>query len=253
MNKTTNDLMRALNLKHKQQTRKQIEWCQQQIHQNEQKWRHLHQQQQVCQQTDYQQTDYQQMEWRHLRQLKTLKRQQRRLKQRLHKQHRQQRQHQQQAFRRQQEEGVRDKDVMSHTTAPTRSTTASLDLGGGYTELHLAANEGSAQMTQLLLDRGADINGTTLRGNFTALFMAANRGHTSVVSLLLRAGANADIASNTGFTPLVRSLCLGHHTCAQALLESGCDVNTVSSSGASALSVLMESMAPLRTTTNVHE
>jgi hypothetical protein len=57
MNKTTNDfLMRTshmLNLKHEQQTRKQIEWYQQQMHQNEQKWRHLHQQQQVCQQMDF--------------------------------------------------------------------------------------------------------------------------------------------------------------------------------------------------------
>jgi ankyrin repeat protein len=107
---------------------------------------------------------------------------------------------------------------MSHTTAPNRltarddgPTAASLDLGGGYTKLHLAANEGRKQMTQLLLIRGADIDRTTLRGNFTALFMTANRGRTSVVSLLLGAGTNAEIVSNTGFTPLVRSLCLGRH------------------------------------------
>lgn len=81
--------------------------------------------------------------------------------------------------------------------------------------LHWAASNGSVEMVQLLLDRGADVNArsrflmpyfggydTFYNGQQTPLLLAAARGHTAVARLLLEHGAQVDVQNQFGATPL---------------------------------------------------
>ncbi|KID91648.1 ankyrin repeat protein [Metarhizium guizhouense ARSEF 977] len=62
------------------------------------------------------------------------------------------------------------------------------------TPLHLAAENGHADMARLLLDNGAQVNAASARG-YTPLMLAAHNGHADTVSILIRSGA--DISAHT--------------------------------------------------------
>ncbi|KID75803.1 Ankyrin repeat domain-containing protein 17 [Metarhizium brunneum] len=57
------------------------------------------------------------------------------------------------------------------------------------TPLHLAAENGHADMARLLLDNGAQVNAASTRG-YTPLMLAAHNGHADTVSILIRRGAD---------------------------------------------------------------
>ncbi|GIL63260.1 hypothetical protein Vafri_17365 [Volvox africanus] len=63
--------------------------------------------------------------------------------------------------------------------------------------LHFAAALGSADMTRLLVEAGADVDLQDREG-FTPLHMAAGYMHTSSMTVLLEAGANPELRDNTG-------------------------------------------------------
>ncbi|CAI8019084.1 Ankyrin repeat domain-containing protein 29, partial [Geodia barretti] len=68
-------------------------------------------------------------------------------------------------------------------------------LQGGATALHLAAQQGKADVVRLLTEAGAqlDIQRTT---GATSLYIASEKGHSEVVNILLRNGAGVDRAKN---------------------------------------------------------
>ncbi len=61
------------------------------------------------------------------------------------------------------------------------------------TPLHIAACKGNADMVNLLLDRGAEIDSIDTWG-YTPLGQAAAAGRTAIVKLLIEKGADADVA-----------------------------------------------------------
>jgi ankyrin repeat protein len=70
------------------------------------------------------------------------------------------------------------------------------------TALGLAAEQGEAEIIQMLLPRGIDVNEPVGQDGWTALLSAIKHGHRSVVQLLVTAGANVNIWSR-GETPIL--------------------------------------------------
>lgn len=75
----------------------------------------------------------------------------------------------------------------------------------GLPPLAWAAGWGSVETAELLLARGAAIDGANEHG-ITALHVAAFHEQPAVVALLLRHGANVDARSEVGWTPLHKAM-----------------------------------------------
>lgn len=91
--------------------------------------------------------------------------------------------------------------------------------------LHLAAWQGHAEILQLLLQAGADINA---RGDseFTPLHYAAKEGKYPEAELLVESGADLNLKDNVGWTPLLRAARGRNFTCrdvAILLLQKGAE------------------------------
>lgn len=97
----------------------------------------------------------------------------------------------------------------------------------GCTALHQAAEDGRADIVQLLLDYEARVNHAG-PGGFTPLHAAAKNGHTEVVRLLLDRGATKDQEAINRRTPLYEAVEHGHAEVARLLINSGADVNHMS-------------------------
>ncbi len=77
------------------------------------------------------------------------------------------------------------------------------------TALHFAAAGGHLGVVRLLLDRGADVNSTTMRGE-TPLHLAATEGNAACAKLLLERGADVHASVTAGSTPLYYAAYGGH-------------------------------------------
>eukprot|EP01105_Mastigella_eilhardi_P025313 TRINITY_DN6849_c0_g1_i1.p1 TRINITY_DN6849_c0_g1~~TRINITY_DN6849_c0_g1_i1.p1 ORF type:complete len:858 (-),score=204.72 TRINITY_DN6849_c0_g1_i1:108-2624(-) len=113
----------------------------------------------------------------------------------------------------------------------------------GHTLLHSAAYGGNAELIQLLLKKGANVNMTDDRG-WTPLMMAVNLGKFTAAMTLLNSGAHADILNGKGFSVLhllakCRMLDTNSVELMRKLLEpeSGLNVNTRNCDGETALMV----------------
>jgi len=127
-----------------------------------------------------------------------------------------------------------------------------------YTPLYIAARDGRDEIAAILLDAGAEPQGTLAihqsagRGNAflvdrmlqtgedpdaqtpageTALGLAARNGHVSTVRLLLDKGADPNHSSDDGGTPLHAAAFDGHVSIVELPLDSGADPNARSESG----------------------
>jgi uncharacterized protein len=69
----------------------------------------------------------------------------------------------------------------------------------GWTPLMYAAYEGRADMVELLLARGAEVNARSPNLS-TPLMLAARNGHMEAVRLLLKAGAETELKNDQGYT-----------------------------------------------------
>ena len=107
--------------------------------------------------------------------------------------------------------------------------------GDGFSALHLAAFFGKPEATELLLARGAEVDGRgTGWRTGTALHSAASNSHTDVARLLLNADANPDARQSHGFMPLHAAAMNGNADLARLLLERGADREATNDDGRSA-------------------
>jgi ankyrin repeat protein len=93
----------------------------------------------------------------------------------------------------------------------------------GGTALQRASEEGRAQVVQLLLEKGADVNAGGEQSS-TALQRASAQGHGRVVRLLLEKGADVNAKGKRG-TALQRALEQGDEQVVRLLLKKGADFN----------------------------
>jgi ankyrin repeat protein len=89
----------------------------------------------------------------------------------------------------------------------------------GLTALHVAWRDDA--LTQLLLDRGANVNVRTQLGATPLLVAASANGTEAVVSRLLEKGADPDADDNRGVTPLIAAASVGNTAAAKLLLGHG--------------------------------
>ncbi|ETS82540.1 hypothetical protein PFICI_04416 [Pestalotiopsis fici W106-1] len=94
----------------------------------------------------------------------------------------------------------------------------------GFTALLYAARWGDAQIAETLLSHGANIEHQDTNG-FTALVLSATKGHLAVVRLLLDRGANIGHQTiKLGVTALIMSTMNGHIEVVKVLLDHGAEV-----------------------------
>ncbi len=103
--------------------------------------------------------------------------------------------------------------------------------GNHETALMKAANSGSVEAVQLLLDKGAAPNVAELAKGQTALMWAAAEGHADVVKVLLDHGADVKAASKAGFNALVFSTLKDDVKSIGYELKAGADPNYALPSG----------------------
>lgn len=99
---------------------------------------------------------------------------------------------------------------------------------GGTTLLHNNADE--AQMVQMLLRRGADVNARE-DDNRTPLFSTVHGEDPEVVHLLIQNGADVNARDNDGKTALHSAVFFRNRTIAEALLRNEADVNARDNEG----------------------
>jgi ankyrin repeat protein len=94
----------------------------------------------------------------------------------------------------------------------------------GFTPLGLAAFFGHGDAVKVLLDHGAEIDGTD-KSRFanTALDAAVAANHAEVVKVLLAAGAKVEVRAVDGYTPLHKAAANGNLEIVRMLLDAGAD------------------------------
>ena len=103
--------------------------------------------------------------------------------------------------------------------------------------LHHAAQLGYADLLQLLVDHGADIEGPGFRHNGPPIHAAAALRHVEVIDLLVTLGADVDGRDDYSETALMAAAWEGETASVAALLRLGANARAENSNGQSALSM----------------
>lgn len=108
------------------------------------------------------------------------------------------------------------------------------------TILMLVCLKGNLKLTQLLIERKADIN----QPGWTPLHYAATGGHVHIARLLLDESAYIDAESPNGSTPLMMAARYGSTELVKLLIDEGADVQIKNQLGLSALDFAKEGARP---------
>lgn len=90
----------------------------------------------------------------------------------------------------------------------------------GLTPLHLAARDGSLEITELLLEHGGDPSAIDYRGR-TPLMVSLEGGHPELARCLVAAGTDLALARDDGTTPLMLATAGHHHALMGEMIERG--------------------------------
>lgn len=82
----------------------------------------------------------------------------------------------------------------------------------------IASENGNYEIAELLLDNGAQVDGTLDTKRRSALMNASMNGHYKTAELLLNNGADFDLQDSCGWTALMLASSLGHFEIAKLLL-----------------------------------
>ena len=143
--------------------------------------------------------------------------------------------------------GINHDDLWLNGTIISRSSidvlSLMLDLGADVngsdddsklTTLHTAARYDRQAAAALLLDRGADIHAVTQEG-ITPLHRAVRYDNPSTAALLLDRGADIHAVTQEGITPLHVAAGYGSSTTVTLLLDRGADIHAVTENGVTPL------------------
>jgi ankyrin repeat protein len=105
----------------------------------------------------------------------------------------------------------------------------------GFTMLMLACRDKGLSQAEERVRAREDVNARSESGGFTALHLAAEEGDYRIVNMLLEHGAHSDVPDTAGATPLMQTCRFGHELCARALIKAGAAVDTQTDQGITAL------------------
>lgn len=97
--------------------------------------------------------------------------------------------------------------------------------GAGWTLLHHAANAGSVEVANQLLEAGADANAQVSNYQVSPLHRAAIKGQLNMAGFLLDRGAKIDALNGSGETPLFNAVTYGNLATARLLLARGAKID----------------------------
>ena len=104
----------------------------------------------------------------------------------------------------------------------------------------LVCLKGNLKLTQLLVERKADIN----QPGWTPLHYAATGGHVQIAKLLLDESAYIDAESPNGSTPLMMAARYGSTELVKLLIDEGADIRIKNQLGLSALDFAKDGVRP---------
>lgn len=104
----------------------------------------------------------------------------------------------------------------------------------GTSALGVAAEHNQVNIMQELLRQDANIDLANLAGE-TPLILAAAHGHVDAIAFLLKNQAKLEIPDQNGMTALIRASARGQDTAAQYLMGHGANINVVDAQGETAL------------------
>lgn len=104
----------------------------------------------------------------------------------------------------------------------------------GLSPLHFASLYGYNDMVQSLINKGSNIEAKNIH-QMTPIHMAARNGHRETVDILLSEGANVDSLALNDFTPLFLSTWEGHESVTETLIFNKANVNAKDSSNSTPL------------------
>eukprot|EP00026_Physarum_polycephalum_P007585 Phypoly_transcript_07648.p1 GENE.Phypoly_transcript_07648~~Phypoly_transcript_07648.p1 ORF type:complete len:487 (+),score=88.56 Phypoly_transcript_07648:95-1555(+) len=116
--------------------------------------------------------------------------------------------------------------LLKYEADPEGATT----IGNKTTPLIIAAKHGSVEITQMLIDHGANVN-TARMDSVTPIFMAAQENHVEVLKMLIKAGANVDACTDDDATPLFMAAQEGHAESVEILLQNHAKMDAIYSNG----------------------
>ena len=150
-----------------------------------------------------------------------------------------------------QQDGYIDDDSLTVRASVTvRNSSISIDPEDAELYLKCAVEEGNSEAVQACLKQGASVNCQFKDDLYTPLHTAcsssASDGSLDVLNLLLEKGADGNACNKWKETPLLIAANNGHKAAVEALLNSGADPSMCSEAGWSALTFAAHKVCLLR-------
>lgn len=110
---------------------------------------------------------------------------------------------------------------------------AAVDFGseGLHTPLHMSSSYGKTEVTELLIDSGANVSAGDKKGYAPLLKAAFWAGNAEAAKLLIDGGANVNAASKHGYASLRQAAWKGETKAVKALISSGANVEAGDKNG----------------------
>lgn len=114
-----------------------------------------------------------------------------------------------------------------------------IDMKSSTKALGLAAASGKTEISEVLLNEGADVNSQDEEG-LTPLIAAAFNNLVEIVEILLRNGADIDAQEEKGWTALYAAALTNSVGAVDILIKNGAEVNIKTNDGETALDIAQE-------------
>ena len=147
---------------------------------------------------------------------------------------------------------ARDKYGRENTEAVKQAIAEGADVNVKYEDLNgwapliFAALGGHREITELLIDSGAEVNAKSYNDGWAPLHGAAQNGHKEIAELLVAVGADVNAMGRMG-TPLHYAAARGRNKIVELLIAKGADVNILNDFGKTPLDIALPQKQTRRT------